>query len=406
MRNHNLHKNIIYYSGLLISAWLLGLAGESIYAPAMPEIASGLQISETLVKLTITYFIFGKTVSMFLCSPIAEAFGRRQFILFGLAMFVLGGGLCTISKEIHLLLTGRIIQGLGCSIIILMGRAIVNDCFEGGYAAKVFSYIFTGNAIGIFLLPILGGYMATYLGWRWIFLILSIYGAIIFMIMWRFLPQTNPKVSFTSHLKLRTILNNYKILFKSTALWGYLFCVAFMMAGEKAFTTSAAFLFIQKEGFTSIEYGYLTGAIWAAHLSGTLFSGWLALRLGIENVLNWGVGLITFASLILLGMAFTGFASIGIFIVAMLIYMFSTGFIIVSSAVGIVRPFPNLIGFATAFAMAFEFAISFMTSFVISFHSSSMVTIAKMVGVMGILTLLAWLLFFYYHFQKTEGMGL
>ena len=306
MRNDILHTNIIYYSGLLISAWLLGLAGESIYAPAMPNIASGLQISETMVKLTITYFILGKTVSMFLCSPIAEAFGRRQFILFGLAMFVLGGLLCTISNGIHLLLVGRIIQGLGCSIIILMGRAIVNDCFKGGHAAKVFSYIFTGNAIGIFILPIMGGYMATYLGWRWIFLILSVYGAVIFMIMWRFLPQTNPQISFLTHLKPRVILHNYKTLFKSTVLWGFLFCVAFMMAGEKAFTTSAAFLFIQKIGFTSIEYGYLTGAIWAAHLSGTLFSGWLALRLGIETVLNWGVALITVASSILLGLAFTG----------------------------------------------------------------------------------------------------
>lgn len=400
MGNDSLHKNIIYYSGLLISAWLLGLAGESIYAPAMPDIASGLQVSETLVKLTITYFIFGKTVSMFLCSPIAEAFGRRQFILFGLAIFACGGLLCAISSGIHVLLAGRIIQGLGCSIIILMGRAIVNDSFKGGYAAKVFSYIFTGNAIGIFLLPIIGGYMATYLGWRWIFLILSIYGGVIFMIMWRFLPQTTSKSSFLSHLKPRVILNNYKTLFKSTALWGFLFCVAFMMAGEKAFTTSAAFLFIQKVGFSSIEYGYLTGAIWAAHLSGTLFSGWLALRLGIENVLTWGVILIALASSILLGLVFTGLTSVGIFISAMLIYMFSTGFIIVSSAVGIVRPFPNLIGFATAFAMAFEFAISFMSSFVISFHSSSMVNIAKMVGVMGLLTFLAWSLFFYYNYQK------
>jgi DHA1 family 2-module integral membrane pump EmrD-like MFS transporter len=393
------HKNIIYYSGLLISAWLLGLAGESIYAPAMPSIASELHVSETWVKLTITYFIFGKTISMFLCSPIAEVFGRRQFILFGLVMFVFGGFLCAGSQDIHLLLSGRVIQGLGCSIIILMGRAIVNDCFQGGYAAKVFSYIFTGNAIGIFFLPILGGYMATYVGWRWIFLVLSIYGSVIFMIMWKFLPQTNPKISLLANIKPRVIFNNYLTLLRSSYLWGFLFCLAFMMAGEKAYTTSAAFFFIQKVGFSSIQYGYLTAAIWAAHLSGTLFSGWLALRAGIERVLNWGVMLISFASIVLLVLGFTGFSSVGIFISAMLIYMFSTGFIIVSSAVGIVRPFPNLIGFATAFAMAFEFAISFISSFLISFHASSLITIAKMVGIMGILTFLAWLLFLHYNYN-------
>ena len=188
-----LEKSIFYYSILLIGAWLLGLAGESIYAPAMPAIASGLNVSETFVKLTITWFIIGKTVSMFLCSPIAEVFGRRQFILFGLVLFIAGGVLCAVSPNVHVLLAGRLIQGLGCRASpYSWGERLLTVLLEGGYAAKVFSYIFTGNAIGIFILPVLGGYMAAYLNWRWIFLILSIYGAIILLCMWLYLPQTDP----------------------------------------------------------------------------------------------------------------------------------------------------------------------------------------------------------------------
>lgn len=388
----DLPKSIFYYSGLLVGAWLLGLAGEAIYAPAMPAIAADLNVSETLVKLTITYFIFGKTISMFICSPIAEAFGRRQFILLGLALFIAGGVLCGMSTHIPILLTGRLIQGLGCSITILMGRAIVNDCFEGGYAAKVFSYIFAGNAIGIFILPVLGGYMTVYFGWRWIFLILSIYGAAIFMLMWRFLPQTNPQTSFTA-LQPKVILNNYKTILQSGVFWGFLLCVAFMMAGEKAYTTSAAFLFIKKIGLSSIEYGYLTAGIWAAHLSGTLLAGWMALRRGIDWVLALGVVLIGIPGVIMLIVSLFGLHSTALFITAMLIYMFGTGCVIVSAAVGIVRPFPKLIGFATAFAMAFEFAVASGSSFLISYHPSSMTAIAKMVGFMGISTFLVWLLF-------------
>ena len=387
-----LEKSIFYYSALLVGAWLLGLAGESIYAPAMPAIASGLNVSETFVKLTITWFIFGKTVSMFLCSPIAEVFGRRQFILFGLILFIAGGVLCAASPNVHVLLAGRLIQGLGCSITILMGRAIVNDCFEGGYAAKVFSYIFTGNAIGIFILPVLGGYMAAYLNWRWIFLILSIYGAIILLTMWFYLPQTNPKTSFAS-VHPQAILGNYKTIIKSLPLWGFLLSVAFMMAGEKAYTTSAAFLFMKKIGLTSIEYGYLTSGIWAAHLSGTFLAGWLALRFGIDRVLSLGVGLIAIPALVMLVIGVLISQNIILFTAMMLIYMFGTGFVIVSSAVGIVRPFPNLIGFATAFAMALEFGIASLISCLVSYHSSSMPTIAKMVGCMGIFTFMAWFLF-------------
>ncbi len=389
-----LQKDMLYYAGLLVGAWLLGLAGEAIYAPAMPAIAADLKVSETLVKLTITYFIFGKTLSMFACSPIAEAFGRRQFLLFGLMLFVVGGVFCATSHHIHFLLAGRLIQGIGCSITILMGRAIVNDCFEGGRAAKVFSYIFTGNAIGIFILPVLGGYMAAYLGWRWIFIFLSVYGAVILLLMWRFLPQTNPQISFIS-LQPKIILNSYKTILNSKILWGFLLCVAFMMAGEKAYTTSAAFLFIKAIGLSSIQYGYLTTLIWAAHLSGTALAGWVGLRWGIDRVLFLGVALIAIPSIMMLALGLTGFENIYIFIAAMLMYMFGTGFIIVSAAVGIVRPFPNLIGFATAFAMAFEFAISSATSFLISHHPSSMIDIARMVGSMGVLTFIAWFLLLY-----------
>ncbi|MBS0351202.1 MAG: MFS transporter [Proteobacteria bacterium] len=387
-------QNIFYYSVLLTGAWLLGLAGESIYAPAMPAIAKQLSVSETFVKLTISYFILGKTLSMFLCSPIAEAFGRRQYILFGLGLFVIGGLFCGLTSNIHFLLAGRLIQGLGCSIIILMGRAIVNDFFQGGYAAKVFSYIFTGNAIGIFIFPALGGYMAAYLGWRWIFLILSVYGLVIFFIMWKFLPQTNPTSNLSS-LKPAKILDNYRTLFKSKVLWGFLLAVAFMMAGEKAYSTSAAFLFINKLGLSSIQYGYLTTGIWAAHLSGTVLAGWTGVRWGIDRVNFIGIVLLTIASLLLLGLALAGLLKVTVFVASMLIYMFGTGFIIVSAAVGIVRPFPQLVGFATAFAMAFEFAISFGSSFIISHHPSSMEDIAEMVGAMGLLAFVAWGVFLF-----------
>ncbi len=391
MNHYNIQKHTIYYAGLLIGAWLLGLAGESIYGSAMPAIASDLSTSEALVKQTITFFIFGKTVSMFVCSPIAEAFGRRQFVLFGLFLFIIGGLICSFSPDIYILLAGRLLQGIGCSITILMGRAIVNDSFESGYAAKVFSYIFTGNAIGIFILPIFGGYMATYLNWRWIFLILTCYGSLMFALMWWFLPQTNAKTYFKS-LQPSVIWQNYKTITTHRMFWGFLLCVAFMMAGEKAYTTSAAFLLIKQAGLSKVVYGYLTAFLWGAHLSGTLLAGWLSFKSGIDRASTVGVGLITVSGALMLISSLLGWENIYGFTALMFIYMFGTGFIIVSAAVGIVRPFPNLIGFATAFAMALEFGIASVASYIVSQHSASVIPVARAIGILGILTFLSWVL--------------
>jgi Bcr/CflA subfamily drug resistance transporter len=393
-----IQKNPLYFAVLLIGAWLLGLAGESIYSPGMPAMAADLKTTAVLIKLTISFFILGKTISMIICSPIAEAFGRRQFILFGLFLFIAGGLICTVSSNIRFLLAGRLIQGVGCSVTILMGRSIVNDSFENRQAARVFSYIFTGNAIGIFILPILGGYMATYWGWRWIFLVLTIYGSVIFFLMWWFLPQTNAIISLGT-LQPKTILNNYKTIMVNRSFWGFLLCVAFMMAGEKAYTTSSAFLLITA-GLSKLAYGYLTALMWAAHLTGTLTAGWISLRFGIDRVIGLGMWLTALSGFVLLLISWAGLENLWLFSAILFFYMFGTGFIIVSAAVGVVRPFPNLIGFATAFAMVLEFAIASAISLFVSYHSATLLPIEKIIGTMGVLIFFSWFLFLYCPWKK------
>lgn len=391
MTSLNSEKNVFHFASLLIGAWLLGLAGESIYGPAMPSMATSLATTDTLIKLTITFFIFGKTISMLICSPLAEGFGRRSFILFGLFLFTLGGLICTVSPDIYVLLAGRFIQGVGCSITILMGRAVVNDNFNSNYAAKVFSYIFTGNAICIFLLPILGGYMATFFNWRWIFFFLTGYGSLIFFLVWKLLPKIHNKNNFAS-LKPKIIIQNYQTLIKNPSFWGFLLCVAFMMGGEKAFTTSSAFLFIHVNGYSKVAYGYLTAFMWGAHLFGTLFAGWIAFKAGIDRALTIGVVCIGMAAIAMFALGLANWNSVSLFTPIMFLYMLGTGFIMVSAAVGIVRPFPHLIGFATAFAMVLEFAVASAASFIISHHSASFIPLEKSIGMMGLMTLITWLL--------------
>lgn len=385
----DVHKNTAFFITLLVGSWLLGLAGEIFYTPVMPSISTALHVPAQLVKLTISYFILGKAISMFLCSPITDAFGRKQFILFGLGLFSAGSLLCYLCPGINMLLFGRLLQGLGSSICILMGRAIINDSFESNRAANMFSYIFIGNAIGIIFLPILGGYVAAFAGWRTIFLILTLYSLIIIACILRFLPETHPNASL-SLLKTKTILKNYQTVIKNTQFWGFVLCLVFVMSGEKAYTTSAAFLFIQKAGLSKVTYGYLTAAMWTAHLIGTLICGRIVLKHGIDRIMAIGILIASLPAVILMLLTWSMGANIYLFAVCIFIYMLGTGFVITLSAVGIVRPFPKLIGFSTAFAMWLEFIFAALISFGISYYSSSITPVANTIGVMGILTFIAW----------------
>ena len=384
-----LHYSKYKLSALLISSWVLGLAGVSFYTPAMPVLLHTIGQNETLVKYTISFFIFGKAAGMFFCGPFADSFNRKQFLLVGLSFFVIGSFCCLSAPNIHYIIGGRALQGIGVSIAILMGRAIVNQ-YESRIAANVFGYIFTGNAIAITLLPILGGYTATYFGWRGIFAALLLYGLVVIGLILRYMPTTNT-ISSLRHLKLTILIQNYKTILSNRSFWGFQLCFACTMAGEKAFTTGSAFIFVHMLGLSKVTYGYIMGLLWGAHLIGTFCSGQWVLKYGINRMLKVGVLAIGSATLCMGLVTLFGLANAAIFSILIFLFMLGTGFVVTSAAVGIIRPFPHLVGITTALAMFMEFALAFITSFIVSHLKSTVLgPIMIVICITGIATFLSW----------------
>ena len=115
---------------ILVSSWILGLAGSSFYAPSMPAVLKSFPGSEVYIKLSISFFLLGKGLSMLFYSPFIERFRRKMFLQLGIVIFVCGSFLAVISLNITMLLMARLIEGIGVSLCILMGRALVNDHFQ------------------------------------------------------------------------------------------------------------------------------------------------------------------------------------------------------------------------------------------------------------------------------------
>ncbi|MCL9781777.1 multidrug effflux MFS transporter [Vibrio sp. S4M6] len=373
-----------------MSLWLLGLAGVSFYLPAMPLLGSQLSASASLVKLTITFYIIGKAVSMFIYGPFVEAFGRKLYLVIGISLFTFGSALCAMANNIDWVLIGRLIQGIGCSLCILMGRAVINDQYPHRKAASLFSYIFTGNAILLMALPIIAGYIATYWGWRAIFYSFFVYGLVLTTLVISFIPETNPGAS-VKNLELKQIKHNYWQIIKNKSFWGVVLLIALMTAGEKVFTTSASYTFIDTLHYSKVNFGYLLSTLWFAHLAGVVLCGWLVIRLGIDRLMSFGSTLL-FISALALGIASLLNISSGILLAGtMFLYMFGSGFIITTAAVAMVRPFPQLIGLATAIGMAVEFTLASIASFIVShFSQHSIKPVMLSISTVGALVLITW----------------
>src|SRR5699024_6772932 len=111
---------------------------------------------------------------------------------------IIGSLLIIISNLPVLLILGRVIQGLSAAAIMPSTLAIMKTYFEGKDRQRALSYWSIGSWGGSGLASLFGGMVATFIGWRWIF-ILSIIIALMAMLLIKGTPET--KSDNTTDLK-------------------------------------------------------------------------------------------------------------------------------------------------------------------------------------------------------------
>ena len=120
------HKSL-RFELLMISTWFLGVMAVKFTLPLLPTLAEQFHATPTLVKYSISIFLFGKASGMLAFGPLSERYGRRRFMLIGLILFAAGNLLAAVAANIEVLLFARLLQGFGVSATVLMGRAMIND---------------------------------------------------------------------------------------------------------------------------------------------------------------------------------------------------------------------------------------------------------------------------------------
>lgn len=183
-------KNIRYIPLLVLSTWFLGNMGVHFLLPLLPIMTKDLDTSVRLTQYVIAFFLAGKALGMIIYGPLSEVYGRCKFMLIGLLLYIISSFCCIFASDITWLIFFRFIQGLGVSATILMGRIIINDSYPNDKAANVFGYLFALAAIIIAFLPTLGGVIATFKNWHFAFIVMCIYSSFIFLIMFKYLPET------------------------------------------------------------------------------------------------------------------------------------------------------------------------------------------------------------------------
>ncbi|MDQ1718565.1 MAG: hypothetical protein QOE89_2518 [Pseudonocardiales bacterium] len=154
---------------LMLSTSLVAI-DSTIIATAVPSIVSSIGGFSEFPWL-FSIYLLAQAVTVPVYGKLADLFGRKPVILFGIALFLVGSILCGFAWNMGVLIAFRVVQGLGAGAIQPISITIVGDLYSLQERARVQGYLASVWGISSVVGPTLGGVFSEYISWRWIFFV-------------------------------------------------------------------------------------------------------------------------------------------------------------------------------------------------------------------------------------------
>jgi len=283
---------IPYVMLLLLLAALntIGPFSVDTYLPAFPSIEAGLHATPLELQQSLTAYLLPFSFMMLWHGAISDAVGRKSVIIVGQFVFLLASLLCAVAPTIELLWVGRVLQGLSAGAGVIVGRAVIRDLFDGIAAQRLMSHVTMVFAVSPAIAPILGGALATTLGWRSIFYFMCIIALLLLLMTWKLLPETlRPEKRQSLHPA--HLLAGYKSMLGSLPFVMLCLSMALFFGGFFSYVMSAPVFLIDHLGLKETEFGWLFVPIVTGMILGSAVSARLAGKLhpAATIVLAYGI---------------------------------------------------------------------------------------------------------------------
>ena len=161
----------------------------TIIATSLPVIARDLAENPLALKLALTAYLVSLAVFIPVSGWMADRYGSRTVFRAAIAVFVLGSVACGFSDTLAGFVVARFLQGMGGAMMVPVGRLVLLKSVDKRELVKVLSYLTMPALFGPILGPPLGGFISTYLDWRWIFFINVPIGFVGWTLAGRYVPQ-------------------------------------------------------------------------------------------------------------------------------------------------------------------------------------------------------------------------
>jgi EmrB/QacA subfamily drug resistance transporter len=159
---------------------------------AMPGIAKDLGFAVAGAAWVIDAYSLAFTGALVASGALADRFGRRRSMLAGNAVFLVASIACGVASNGPMLLAARVVQGTGAAFMVTGAIALVAGAFPDlGQRARAFGIIGMISGVAMALGPTLGGLLASWFGWRWIFYANVPFCLVLMLTVPQFVAETN-----------------------------------------------------------------------------------------------------------------------------------------------------------------------------------------------------------------------
>lgn len=174
---------------LLFLICLFASAGQlaiDIYVPALPAMARYFATSPRAIQSSVSGYMAAYAFGQLVFGPVADAYGRKRVLAFGLVVFTIGCVLSLAAPNLETFLLARCLQGFGIATTNLLAKAIITDSFTGAALMHAFTYMSIAWGLAPIVAPVIGAHLQTWFGWQACLVFLLVYSFVMWGLLWHY----------------------------------------------------------------------------------------------------------------------------------------------------------------------------------------------------------------------------
>jgi DHA1 family bicyclomycin/chloramphenicol resistance-like MFS transporter len=325
-----------------------------MYLPALPAMARDLAAPPAAGALTVAAFYVGLCLGQLIHGPLSDRLGRRPPLIVGVALYVLASVGAALCGAIGQLIVLRFLQALGGCAGMVIGRAVVRDRFTPSESAHVFSILLLVMSLAPVLAPLFGSFVLLVAGWRSIFWILAVFGALLWLGITFKLAETRSEAT-ALHARGESALTAYAALLREPRVMGYALLAGFSHMGLLTYLAITPDVLIGGFGLSPRQFSATIAVNGIGLVAANFFNRRLLGRYHYDVILRRANLTSILASAVLFVDAFTGFGGLIGVVVPLFFMVAMIGFTQPNAFAGALAHDPRRAGAASALVGCLQF---------------------------------------------------